>query len=126
MKNCPDMQMEKHPGCLSVRLTGPLDLVLGEKLISQLKSAMISVRNLVIDLSGVNYLDSSGLGALVSIQMTLKRQGGTLILANLQGAPLEVLKSSQLLKILQIRDTVEEALAELQSGGTAESKLAEE
>jgi len=45
--------------------------------------------------------------------MTLKKQNGFLFLVGLQGACYEVVKSSQLLKIFQLKSTVEQAVQEL-------------
>lgn len=67
-------------------------------------------RILVVDLSGTTFIDSSGLGALVSCLKSARQAGGDLRLA----APTEqvtmVLGLTHLDRILQPRATVEEAL----------------
>lgn len=121
MSEYPLIGVERQKDCLIVRLSGPLDIVVGEKLVSQIKPVMTGYRKVIIDLSKVNYLDSSGLGALVAVQMTLKRQGGGLVMTGVREAPLEVMKSSQLLKILDIRNSIEEVLMETDPKGPSKA-----
>ena len=108
-----EIQVEKTGDYLVARLSGALNSSLGERLLAQLKTQLERSHEVILDLTGVDYLDSAGLGALVSIQMSTKRRGYNCILTGLQGAPLEVMKSSQLLKIFQVQDSVEAALEQL-------------
>ena len=109
------IEVEKVGGCLVARLSGALNSLLGERLLGEIKTQLESSHDVIVDLAGVGYLDSAGLGALVSIQMSTKRKGYTCILTGLQGAPLEVMKSSQLLKIFQAQDSVEAALEQIRN-----------
>ncbi len=111
----PDGQLPSFPLPMAVvvHLSGTLDHSLGEQIMETLKSDLASCRSMVVDLKEVTYMDSSGLGVLVSLQMTLKRKGGIMLMANLGGAPREVVQSSQLMKIFEVRDSLESALKEL-------------
>lgn len=57
------------------------------------------VTDLRIDLSGLTYIDSSGLGTLVTIN---KRTKGRVVLANAQGLPLDLIKRTRLDKVFNI------------------------
>lgn len=68
-------------------------------------------KHLVIDLSDVEYMNSSGLGMLTSALSSVKNGGGTLKLAN----PAERIKSllviTKLIKVFESHDSVSEAIA---------------
>jgi anti-sigma B factor antagonist len=55
----------------------------GSELREKVQEAMRSSRNVVVDLSGVSYMDSSGLGVLVSLYPTARAAGGTIKFKNL-------------------------------------------
>ena len=69
--------------------------------------------NIVLDLTKVNWIDSTGLGELIASLSTTKNKGGNLILANLQGPVQSLLKMTNLNQIFDIYENVEEALDKL-------------
>jgi len=58
--------------------------------------------DLRIDLSGLTYIDSSGLGTLVTINKRIKEKNGRLVLAGAQGLPLDLIKRIRLDKIFTV------------------------
>jgi anti-sigma B factor antagonist len=66
---------------------------------------------LVLDLGGVNFLDSAGVGALVSLFVSRRNQGRKLALARLTPQATAVVTVAGLQKMLPIHKTVEEAAA---------------
>lgn len=68
------------------------------------------LRRLVVDLAAVDFIDSSGLAALVSAQRRMRRSGGRLQLAALTPRVHDVLSLMQLLPIFEIHGTVQDAL----------------
>ncbi|MBK4735399.1 STAS domain-containing protein [Noviherbaspirillum pedocola] len=66
-------------------------------------------KRLVLDLEGVDFMDSSGLGAMVSV---LKALGGTgaLAVCNVRGGVLSLFKLTRMDKVFAIADTREDAL----------------
>ncbi len=70
---------------------------------------------LILDLQGLSYISSAGIGALMSLSQRLRKDGGDLVL--LQPTP-KVLKILDLLgftRIFQLSETEDEARAALQA-----------
>ena len=57
-------------------------------------------RKVVFDLSGVKYIDSTGIGIIVSCHAKLKKSGGELRLAGTQGVVDQVLKITNVHKVI--------------------------
>jgi anti-sigma B factor antagonist len=66
---------------------------------------------LAINLSQVSYIDSSGVASLVEGLKAARDAGSRLMLIGVIGSPREVLKLSHLLKLFELYDTEEQALA---------------
>ena len=60
------------------------------------------VRNIVLDLKGVDYIDSTGLGAMVMCATTLRRNGGNIKLVNLNRRNLELLVMTKLETVFEV------------------------
>lgn len=93
--------------------------LLEEKLDSPLSPALKSefvtlnaegIKNIIIDLSEVKYVDSSGLSALLVGNRIYNEAGGIFILASLNDHVLKLIKISQLNNVLNLVPTVEEAI----------------
>lgn len=68
--------------------------------------------NLILDLSGIDFVDSSGLGALVQLVKKAKDAEGTLqLIANPR--VMQTVKLVRLEKFLSIQSSVDEAVANL-------------
>jgi len=70
-----------------------------------------SANRLVLDMSGVDFLDSAGVGALVSLFVSRRSQDKTFALAALTPQSTAVVTVAGLQKLLPIEKTVEEASA---------------
>ncbi|MEV0589281.1 STAS domain-containing protein [Nonomuraea sp. NPDC050310] len=65
---------------------------------------------LILDLSGLDFMDSSGLNALVIARRTIEDQaGGHLFFTGLQGAPYRLFTITGLMKHVRVYDSVEAA-----------------
>ena len=69
------------------------------------------VPRVVVNLSGVHYIDSSGVASLVEGLKASRDLGSRFILFGLSTAAREVLQLSRLLKVFEIYDSEEAALA---------------
>jgi anti-sigma B factor antagonist len=60
------------------------------------------VTDLRLDLSELNYIDSSGLGTLVTINKRTREKKGRLVLTGVQGLPLDLIKRTRLNSIFTV------------------------
>jgi len=68
-------------------------------------------KRLVVDLSRVPYVDSSGLAVLIGAKQELEAAGGVFILAGAQDAVRTILESARLDQYFQLVRDVDDALA---------------
>lgn len=76
---------------------------------------------MVADLSGLNFIDSSGLGSLVATIKMLRKNQGDLRLCGLKPAVQSVFQLTRLFKVFEVYDSVGEAVASFSSLETAGS-----
>ena len=67
-------------------------------------------RKIVLNLEGVPYLDSAGLGEIVRTYTTISRQGGSLKLLNLTKRITDLLSITKLLTVFETFDSENEAV----------------
>jgi len=70
-----------------------------------------SKKKVVVDLSGVSWMNSSGLGILIGGLTTMRNAGGDLKLAGTTDKVQNLLMVTKLITIFESFDTVEEAVA---------------
>ena len=68
-------------------------------------------KNVVLDFKAVSRIDSSGMGELVAAHKKLRNLGGKLSLMHMSGKLLDVFGASQIVSILDVFGSEEEALA---------------
>jgi anti-sigma B factor antagonist len=61
-------------------------------------------KEIVLNLGGVNYIDSSGIGELVSAFTTVRKQGGDLKLLNLTKKVHDLLQITKLYTVFDVKD----------------------
>ena len=76
-------------------------------------------KNVVLNLSTVTLIDSSGLGALVSAYTSAKAGGAALRLCNLGSRFNELLQITKLYTVFEISDTEAEAVRAMAKGASA-------
>ena len=67
-------------------------------------------RKIILDLADLKYIDSSGIGELVSCYTTITNRGGQLRLSNLHSKIYSLLQLTALVSVFQIFDSNEDAL----------------
>jgi anti-sigma B factor antagonist len=68
-------------------------------------------KKIVLNLADVNYIDSSGIGELVSSYTTVTNQGGKLKLLNLTKKIQELLAITKLLTVFSVYDNEQQAIS---------------
>jgi anti-sigma B factor antagonist len=71
-------------------------------------------KNILLNLSEVNYIDSSGIGELVSAFTSVKNQGGQLKLLNLTKKVHDLLQITKLYTVFDVRDDEAHAVESFQ------------
>jgi len=106
---------EQQPHCLLFRFTGQLDAYSDKQF-----SAFITERSaasalpLVIDLSRIDFLDSSGLGALVQLAKHCK-DGGQRLLVVGNARVVQTVKLVRLEEFLHLQPDLESAIGQLEA-----------
>ena len=106
-------KIEGHVGILTLSgkmMGGPETTQLHDRIRSLINDKIIKV---IIDLSGVKWINSSGLGVLMATHTTLKNAGGELKLANVTEKVESLLMITQLMRIFDTYESVDRALSAL-------------
>lgn len=69
------------------------------------------IKNVVIDLKGVDWINSSGLGILISGLTTVRNSGGNLCLAHASEKIKNILNITKLSSVFSSYDKIDEAIA---------------
>lgn len=95
-----------------LELAGRLTIGEGDELLRDKINSMLQQghRKLLLNLGEVPYVDSAGLGQMVSTLSTVKRQGGSLKLLNLTKRIQDLLSITKLLTVFDSYDSEQEAL----------------
>lgn len=95
-----------------IRPTGELDMTNATTFKEDIKKEFVQEGkvNIILDLSSVNYIDSTGLGVLISLQRSCRMGGGALVFCGLENNLKRILKMTSLDSVFTIRESLEEAL----------------
>ena len=105
---------EKGPVTI-VNLSGRLDLSTGTRLKEHVKDLLEQDRsNIHLNMKGIDFINSSGLGALVSIMKEIRLRKGRLTLSDLANYVQEIFEITQLSHIFELFASEEEALGSYQ------------
>jgi len=72
--------------------------------------AAANVRNVVLNLAGVDFIDSTGLGALVICATSARKAGGSVKLVNLNKRNIELLVMTKLATVFEIFSDEQDAI----------------
>ena len=111
MKKSPPLKLrKKHPNVLP--LEGEIDLHVSPTIAAAFaKMLEKKPKTLVVDLSRVSYIDSSGLAALIGAMQNVQEYGGKFAVAGMQESVKHIFDIARLDQVFQIFPTVDEALA---------------
>jgi anti-sigma B factor antagonist len=102
--------IREQPGATIVDVTGDIDMDTSPGFRKTLLDSLKKMPRLVVNLSGVRYVDSSGIASLVEVLKEARDKQKKLILFGLNSAVLEALQLTRLTKMFDILETEEEAL----------------
>jgi anti-sigma B factor antagonist len=98
--------------------------VLGDEsanLRNTVRELLTGSKQIVLDLGGVTYIDSIGLGVLVGLLISAQKAGGDIKLANLKPHLIDVLGVTKLMTVFETFERAEDAVRSF-NAGTGEAK----
>jgi anti-sigma B factor antagonist len=115
MKETPDVPLqvqvrEKGP-CAVVRIQGSVSMAQADKLRVRLEElAEKKTPVIVLDLAGMDYISSAGLGAIISAYLKSRHHSGQVRLVRPRPAVRKLLETTRLTKLFDVHDSVEQAV----------------
>src|SRR5215510_7300162 len=107
-----EIKIRDHGGLTVLELHGCLSTGLGLEALRPYIQKLVAEKrlNLVLNAKDVSVIDSHGIGELVASFSLIKRNGGTLKVANPSQIVRDVLQIARLPKIIEVHDTEAAAL----------------
>src|SRR5713226_4536588 len=97
-------------------------IVFGEEsalLRDTIKQLIKESNQIVLNLGGISYIDSGGLGTLVALYTTAQNAGGAVKLANLTQRVGDLLQVTKLVTVFEVHDSEQKALDSFGKGAAA-------
>lgn len=112
------IKSKRKKDTLIVALDGELDHHHAVKVREELDKLLddSSIKNLIFDLTGLKFMDSSGIGVFLGRYKIISKRGGLVSIANVSHHLNKVIEVSGLYNILKAYDSVKDALDEIQGG----------
>ena len=116
MSESPLMESEYEDGRVVVRLSGEIDLSNVESLESQIERAIGNVRDVVIDLTAIDFIDSAGLRLLKRISAAVSgRSASFAVVAPSKSIARSVIDVTRMGDELAVRDSLHSAAGQSSS-----------
>jgi anti-sigma B factor antagonist len=101
-----DLNTRECDGRVVVALRGELDVADAANVVAAFAAVAAREREIIVDLAGLEFIDSSGVAALVRVRKQARHAGGDLLLAARQ---LRLLALSRLIDVFSVHASVEQA-----------------
>lgn len=106
-----ELQTSTEGSFAIIALSGEVDLQHSPKVRKELLKQLDGGKSVVVDLSGVSYIDSSGIASLVEALQHARHKQLHLRLAGIAPTVMQVFKLTRLDSVFSIYGTVEEGMA---------------
>jgi anti-sigma B factor antagonist len=114
-----DLSTRECDGRVVVALCGELDVADAARVVAALAAVTGRQREIIVDLAGLEFIDSSGLAALACVRKQARHAGGDVLLAAPQEQVLRFLALTRMLDVFSVHASVDEA-----AGGAGRSRQA--
>jgi anti-sigma B factor antagonist len=114
-----ELRTRECDGRVVVVLRGELDVTEAASVAAALTEVAARERQIIVDLAGLEFIDSSGLAALVRVRKHARHAGGDLLLAAPQQQVLRVLAVTRLIEVFSVHACVEDAAGSAGHSGRA-------
>ena len=109
-----EIQKKTEGDIVILSISGELDLYNAPELKDSFQALIEEKKyKIIIDLDRVSYIDSSGIGALISSYSNLKKFQGQLRICNIAGTVKKVFELTKLTTFFQMDDTLENSISAL-------------
>jgi len=105
------VDVSERAGRTVVTVIGDVDLATAPDLRTRLADLAVRGPHLVVDLDGVDLLDSTGLGVLVGARRRARQAGGDLALVCSEGRLADLLAATDLDRVFTVHRSLAEALS---------------
>jgi anti-sigma B factor antagonist len=111
-----ELKIRKNNEVYIIDIVGEMDLYNSYKL-KELLMKMIEkkIERFIVNMDDVEYIDSSGIGALIYITSTIKKLNLKLVVANIHGSVKKVIELTKLSNFFPSAATLEEAVTMVES-----------
>lgn len=113
-----DLSTSECDGAVVVALHGELDVVDAAAIAAALVTVAVRAPRIIVDMAGLEFIDSSGIAALAYARRHARRAGGDLLLAAPRQRVLRILAITRLVDDFCVHASVDEAAAGLSPGST--------
>ncbi|MDR2185936.1 MAG: STAS domain-containing protein [Treponema sp.] len=113
-----ELRIRRSKTIYIIDIQGEMDLYNSFKL-KELLMKMIEkkIENFIINMDEVEYIDSSGIGALIFISSTIKKMNLRLAITNIHGSVKKVIELTKLTGYFPIVPTLEDAIKKMDAQG---------
>lgn len=98
-----NVKKKKEGDVLTVIIEGALNINTAPELSKELKGELDDVKSLIFDLAGTEYTSSAGLRVLLEAFQIMSKNGGNMILINVNKSFYDILKLSGFTDFIDIR-----------------------
>ena len=100
---------QTEPGFVTVSPDGSVDANTSSVLESEIHRILAgNVKTLVLDMAGVDFISSAGIGTVTKAKVTVKRRGGDLAMINVQPQVKKVFEIMHLESVLNVFESTQE------------------
>ncbi len=98
-----------------VKIDGNIIASNANKFKESIQNCIVKSKFLVLDLSNVEFIDSTGLGAIISMLKYISDLNGKIVIANLQAKPRMLFKITHVESIIDVYGNIEKASQQLKN-----------
>ena len=109
------LKFEKQDDTLNIRLRGELDHHSAEEVRVKIDDRIDrdNIRKVILNFSGVTFMDSSGIGVVIGRYKKMKNRNGKLCVAEINRTVNKVFEISGIYKIIDVYGNIDEAIVNI-------------
>jgi stage II sporulation protein AA (anti-sigma F factor antagonist) len=105
-------EFESRKDYIIVRLEGSLDSEGAADVEKQFnKLAGFAVKNIIVDMSSVDFISSVGIGLILSHAKSCRGRGGKFMIFGIQDKVREILQTANILKLLKVENNLDDCVS---------------